>query len=250
MSRRNRSSEASTATMARSAVGCRIASWIALKPPHEIPHIPTAPFDHGCAASQAMTASPSASSWSLYSPPGSRPSLRPVPRMSTRAPTYPRSTRYGYSARTRTLVLERREIVGGACVTEEIAPGVRASTTSYIASMLRPEVIRDLRLADHGLRMVPCDPGLQVPFLDGEILPWWTEPERTAAEIERLSATDSHAFVELDVRLKRLARYLQPFFLEPPPDVGPRGLRRLRELGRVGRRLRGITGDEVGELVR
>src|SRR6478736_2133592 len=57
-----------------------------------------------------------------------------------------------------TLVLERRGIVGGACVTEEIAPGCRASTTSYVASMLRPEVIRDLDLAAEGLRMVPCDP--------------------------------------------------------------------------------------------
>jgi phytoene dehydrogenase-like protein len=161
-------------------------------------------------------------------------------------------TAAAYLARAglRTLVLERREIVGGACVTEEIAPGVRASTTSYIASMLRPEVIRDLRLAEHGLRMVPCEPALQVPFRDGEILPWWSEPERTAAEIERLSPRDARAFVDLDARLKRLARYLQPFFLEPPPDVGARGLRRLRELGRVGRRLRGITGGEVGELVR
>src|ERR1700680_661098 len=53
-----------------------------------------------------------------------------------------------------TLVLERREIVGGCCVTEEIAPGCRVSTTSYIASMLRPEVITELRLADHGLRMI------------------------------------------------------------------------------------------------
>ena len=51
-----------------------------------------------------------------------------------------------------TLVLERREILGGCCVTEEIAPGCRASTTSYVASMFRPEVISDLRLADHGLR--------------------------------------------------------------------------------------------------
>ena len=71
----------------------------------------------------------------------------------------------------RTLVLERREMVGGACVTEEIAPGCRASTTSYIASMLRPEVIRDLRLAKHGLRMVPCEPGLQAAFEDGTVLP-------------------------------------------------------------------------------
>src|SRR3979490_1166736 len=62
-----------------------------------------------------------------------------------------------------TLVLERRELVGGCCVTEEIAPGCRVSTTSYIASMLRPEVIRDPELASHGLRMVPCDPALHAP---------------------------------------------------------------------------------------
>jgi putative NAD(P)-binding protein len=79
-----------------------------------------------------------------------------------------------------TLVLERRDLVGGACVTEEIAPGVRASTTSYIASMLRPEVIRELRLADHGLRMVPCEPGSQAAFEDGDVFPWWSELERTA----------------------------------------------------------------------
>src|SRR4029077_3423261 len=56
-----------------------------------------------------------------------------------------------------TLVLERRDVIGGACVTEEIAPGCRASTTSYIASMLRPEVIRDLDLPGHGLGMGPGD---------------------------------------------------------------------------------------------
>src|SRR5208282_3186963 len=68
-----------------------------------------------------------------------------------------------------TLVLERRDIVGGCCVTEEIAPGCRVSSTSYIASMLRPEVIAELHLADHGLRMIPCDPAIQVPFPGGQI---------------------------------------------------------------------------------
>ncbi|PYX47595.1 MAG: amine oxidase, partial [Acidobacteria bacterium] len=70
-----------------------------------------------------------------------------------------------------TLVLERRGIVGGCCVTEGIAPGCKASTTSYIASMLRPEVIRDLKLAEFGLRMVPCDPAIQVAFPDGRVVP-------------------------------------------------------------------------------
>src|SRR5947199_10010906 len=69
-----------------------------------------------------------------------------------------------------TLVLERRDIVGGCCVTEEIAPGCRASTTPYIASMLRPEVIRELELASPGLRIVHCDPMLPVPFLDWQFV--------------------------------------------------------------------------------
>lgn len=148
-----------------------------------------------------------------------------------------------------TLVLERREIVGGCCVTEEIAPGCRASTTSYIASMLRPEVIRDLELGAHGLRMVPCDPYLQVPFPDGTILPWWAEPERVVAEIRRLSPKDAQAWVRVDAKLKRLARYLQPFFLEPPPDPGVRGIDGLRELLRVARRFWGISGREIAEMV-
>src|SRR6202790_4285272 len=108
--------------------------------------------------------------------------------------------RAGYS----TLVLERREIVGGCCVTEEIAPGCRASTTSYIASMLRPEVIRDLRLGEHGLRMVPCDPSLQVPFFDGSVLRWWAQRERAAAEFSKISVKDAQTFIRVDQQLKTL----------------------------------------------
>ena len=81
-----------------------------------------------------------------------------------------------------TLVLERRDIVGGCCVTEEIAPGCRVSTTSYIASMLRPEVISELRLADHGLRMIPCDPAIQVPFPDGHVVSWWADRDKAREE--------------------------------------------------------------------
>jgi monoamine oxidase len=118
-----------------------------------------------------------------------------------------------------TLVLERREIVGGCCVTEEIAPGCRASTTSYIASMLRPEVIRELQLAEHGLHMVPCDPALQVPFPDGHVVSWWADRERAAQEFRKISAQDAERFLRVDDQLKKLARYLQPFFLEPPLEI-------------------------------
>jgi phytoene dehydrogenase-like protein len=148
-----------------------------------------------------------------------------------------------------TLVAERRDIVGGCCVTEEIAPGCRASTTSYIASMLRPTIIRDLDLAAHGLRMVPCDPGLLVPFPDGQVVPWWADHARAVAEFRKLSPRDADTFVRVDEQLKKLARYLQPFFLEPPPDPSLRGAGGLMELLRVGNRFRGMQGDEVAQLV-
>jgi phytoene dehydrogenase-like protein len=160
-------------------------------------------------------------------------------------------TAAAYLARAglRTLVLERREIVGGACVTEEIAPGVRASTTSYIASMLRPEVIRDLRLGAHGLKMVACEPGLQSVFEDGTVIPWWTDHERTVAEWSRVSPADAATFDRVDRRLKHLASYLQGFFLEEPPDVHARGWAKVREVRRLLKRFRTIRGDEITDLV-
>ena len=148
-----------------------------------------------------------------------------------------------------TLVLERRDIVGGCCVTEEIAPGCRVSTTSYIASMLRPEVISELRLADHGLRMIPCDPAIQVPFPDGHVVPWWVDRERAQQEFSRISAKDAARFVQVDDQLKKLARYLQPFFMEPPPEIDTSTVRGWTDLFRVGKRFRGISNAEIAQLI-
>jgi phytoene dehydrogenase-like protein len=148
-----------------------------------------------------------------------------------------------------TLVLERREIVGGCCVTEEIAPGCRASTTSYVASMLRPEVIRDLKLPEFGLQMVPCDPAIQVAFPDGRVVPWWAERDRAIAEFRKHSAADAETFVRVDDQLKKLARYLQPFFLEPPPEVDAKSISGWSDLFRVGKRFRNISTNEIAQLV-
>ncbi len=148
-----------------------------------------------------------------------------------------------------TLVLERREMVGGCCVTEEIAPGCKASTTSYIASMLRPEVIRDLKLAEFGLRMVPCDPAIQVAFPDGRVVPWWADRDRAVAEFRKQSLKDAERFVQVDDQLKKLARYLQPFFLEPPPEIGAQSMLGFGELLRIGTRFRNISNCEVFQLV-
>lgn len=149
----------------------------------------------------------------------------------------------------KTLVLERREIIGGSCVTEEVIPGHRVSFTSYFASMLMPTVIRDLDLARHGLRMVASDPLLTVPVGDGRIIRWWADSARTADEIRPYSAHDADAFLRVDRELKALAAYLQPFFLEPPPNLAARGLDRVREAARLLRRFRRITGSEVAQLI-
>jgi phytoene dehydrogenase-like protein len=148
-----------------------------------------------------------------------------------------------------TLVLERREMVGGCCVTEEIAPGCRVSTTSYIASMLRPEVVRDLRLAEHGLRMIPCDPAIQVPFPDGHVVSWWVDRGRAKEEFAKISAKDAETFVRVDDQLKKLVRYLQPFFMEPPPDLDTSSMNGWADLFRVGKRFRGISSGEISQLV-
>jgi phytoene dehydrogenase-like protein len=148
-----------------------------------------------------------------------------------------------------TLVVERRPIIGGCCVTEEIAPHCRASTTSYIASMLRPEIIRDLRLADFGLRMVPCDPAVQVPFPDGQVVSWWADRDRARQEFRKLSVKDSETFVQIDDRLKKLARYLQPFFLEPPPEIDSQGVSGWSNLFRLGKRFRNISTADLAQLI-
>ncbi len=147
------------------------------------------------------------------------------------------------------LVLERREIVGGCCVTEEIAPGCRVSTTSYIASMLRPEVIQELELPSYGLRMIPCDPAIQVPFPDGQVVSWWVDRKRAQAEFRKLSVKDADTFVRVDDQLKKLARYLQPFFLEPPPEIDTGSLAGWMDLFRLGKRFHGISNHEIAQLV-
>ncbi|MGE0030693.1 MAG: phytoene desaturase family protein [Steroidobacteraceae bacterium] len=152
-----------------------------------------------------------------------------------------------------TLVLERREILGGCCVTEEInpvaAPGCRVSSASYMASMLRPEVIRDLELDRHGLRMVAANPTLQAVMPDGVVLPWWGDQARMRALLERFAPADCERFLSLEGRLSGLARHLEPLFMQAPPDLERGGLAGLSELLRFGWQFRRVRGREIADLV-
>src|SRR4051794_36226877 len=113
-------------------------------------------------------------------------------------------------------VFERRDVVGGACVTEELWPGVRASPGAYTLSLLRPEIIRDLDLLGHGLHVEVHEPYLFAPFPDGRRVVTWSDSARTHAQLERDSSrADADAYLEWADRREAAAAAARPLMLEP-----------------------------------
>ncbi len=153
----------------------------------------------------------------------------------------------------KTLVLERREVLGGCAVTEEIdaakAPGCRVSTASYMASMLRPEVIRDLALDRHGLRMVAAEPTVQAVTPDGVVLPWWSDPARMQSLLSKFAPADCGRFLALEHRLAGLARHLEPLFMQAPPELARGGFAGFRELLGLALRFRGVSARQIPDMV-
>ena len=148
----------------------------------------------------------------------------------------------------RVLVLERRPLVGGACVTEETFPGFKVSTAAYVNSLFRKEIVRDLRLGDHGFEVLPRSPSSFTPLPDGRSLTLGPDAALTRAEIARFSARDAARYPEYEAMLERVAAFVEPTLDMTPPDLlhpGPRGLLRLLGLGRSFARL----GDGASEAV-
>src|SRR6202044_3948795 len=96
---------------------------------------------------------------------------------------------------------------------------------------------------------IPCDPAIQVPFPDGDVVPWWADRERARQEFSKISTKDAARFVQVDDQLKKLARYLQPFFMEPPPEIDTSSLKGWSDLFRTGKRFRRISSSEISQLV-
>jgi phytoene dehydrogenase-like protein len=114
-------------------------------------------------------------------------------------------------------VFERRDIVGGACVTEELWPGVRASPGAYTLSLLRRRIIDELELAAHGLEVFPHEPYLFAPLPDGRKVVTWSEPGRTRTQLaEDWSAADADGYLEFSRRWSAAADLARPLMLEPP----------------------------------
>jgi phytoene dehydrogenase-like protein len=148
----------------------------------------------------------------------------------------------------RVLVLERRPMVGGACVTEETFPGFKVSTAAYVNSLFRPEIVRDLRLREHGFEVLARDPSSFTPLPDGRFLMLGPDAGRTRAEIAKFSARDAARYPEYEATLARVAAFVEPTLGTTPPDLlrpGLRGLLRLWGLGRSFGRLGPATSEAV-----
>jgi phytoene dehydrogenase-like protein len=132
------------------------------------------------------------------------------------------------------LVLERRHVLGGAAVTEEIFPGFKFSVASYVVSLLRPEIIRELDLPRHGLEILPLD-GTFTPMPSGDYLWRVNDHAKTRREIARHSRVDAEAYEEYGKAMVEMGRFVKPILDMTPPDptsLDPRGLRDLLFLAR------------------
>ncbi len=139
----------------------------------------------------------------------------------------------------RVLVLERRHLIGGATVTEEIYPGFKYSVCSYVVSLLRPEIIRELDLPSHGLEILPLNSTV-TPLPNGDYLARWADHDHTRRELYRHSARDAEAYDDYGKLMYHLAFAVKPIMAMVPPDptsLSPKDLRGLLKLGRHFRSL-------------
>ena len=127
----------------------------------------------------------------------------------------------------RTVVLERRHLVGGAAVTEEPWPGYRVSTASYVVSLLPERIVRELSLRSLGYHAYPLDPAYFAPFEDGSGILVWEDPRRAAEEIGRISRPDGEAYLRYSRDVAALADVIRPLLHKIPPDPALRSARDL-----------------------
>ena len=148
----------------------------------------------------------------------------------------------------RVLVLERRYVVGGACVTEETFPGFRVSTAAYVNSLFREEIVRELRLAEYGFEVLARQPSSFTPFLDGRSLLLGSDADLNRREISKFSARDTERYPLYEAMLDRVAAFVEPTITATPPNVlrpGVRDLWSLLTLGRSFSRLGAAASDAV-----
>ena len=140
------------------------------------------------------------------------------------------------------LVLEKRHLVGGAAVSEEIFPGFTYSVCSYVVSLLRPWIIRDLNLVEHGYQTIPLECSFS-PYPDGRSLCRWSDADETRREISRFSTRDAEIYGTYGATMARLAAFAKPIIDSPAPQPASLDPRELLQLFRLGKNLRDLPAD-------
>ena len=157
---------------------------------------------------------------------------------------------YLAKAGRRVLVLERRELVGGCAVTEEIWPGFRVSTAAYLTSLLQDRIVKDLDLERFGYHVDAKDPAFFSPFPDGRYLFMWQDRQKTLAEIAKFSRRDAERYPAYEEHLERLSVFVESMLLTTPPDFPPKRAGDFLEFLKIGARMAKLGPKEMVGLVK
>ncbi len=148
------------------------------------------------------------------------------------------------------LVLERREMVGGCAVTEEIWPGYRVSTGAYLSSLLQERIVRELELERFGYHVDAKDPAFFSVFPDGRHFFMWQDRAKTLAEISKFSRHDAEVYPAYEDHLERISQVVEGLLLTTPPPFPPRGIFDFVDYLKIAGRLRGLGGKDLVALVK
>ncbi|MDH3519298.1 MAG: NAD(P)/FAD-dependent oxidoreductase [Myxococcales bacterium] len=154
---------------------------------------------------------------------------------------------YLAKAGRKVVVLERRHVLGGAAVTEEIYPGFKYTVCSYVISLLRPEVIRELELPKHGLKIHPIDSTF-VPKEDGDCLITYADEAQAREEFKRHSVRDAEMMPHFSEMMYKMAYAVKPILAYVPPNLTQPNLRDLRTLKNFGQHLKGLGKETFHQL--
>ena len=157
---------------------------------------------------------------------------------------------YLAKAGLKTLVLERRSVVGGAAVTDEIHPGFRCSTLAHTVGPMLPHIIKDLDLQSHGLELLTPDVRVLALNPDGPAVPIYRDTRRTVAEIQKNSANDARSYPEFERSFARIGKVLAPLISQTPPSIGNPSPGELFHLGKLGRSFRKLGKHDAYRLLR
>ncbi len=150
----------------------------------------------------------------------------------------------------RVLVLERREIVGGCAVTEEVWPGYRVSTGAYLTSLMQERIVRELELEKHGYRVDAKDPAFFSAFPDGRHLFIWQDRAKTLAEISRFSKHDAEVYPQYEDQLERISQVVEGLLLTTPPAFPPKGIGDGIDYLKLMGRMRGLSSKDIVAMVK